>query len=212
MSRLDDTSASEDEDRQRPVKGGLRAFVRRGAMDHIYGRWLLKFGADALLAAAAFALAFNLRFLDAGGVPERYWAMLTGTIVFVALGKAVVFSLLGLNQKWWRYFQLPDLWPIIRAAAVTSGLLVAVFTLAKPYAYNLPRSVVVLDFLLTIVLVGGAALVSTTATTLVTMTARVMVEVCSTTASHCCRGTLVSRSSRVRSHTRTPTALPGRRG
>jgi FlaA1/EpsC-like NDP-sugar epimerase len=112
-----------------------------------------------VLAAAAFALAFNLRFLDAGGVPERYWTMLTGTIVFVALGKAFVFSLLGLNQKWWRYFQLPDLWPIIRAAAVTSGLLVAAFTLAKPYPYNLPRSVVVLDFLLTIVLVGGARLV-----------------------------------------------------
>ena len=38
-------------------------------MDHVYGRRLLKFGADGLLAAAAFALAFNLRFLDAGGDP-----------------------------------------------------------------------------------------------------------------------------------------------
>ena len=121
----------------------------------MYGRWALKFAADALLAAAAFALAFQLRFLDApGGIPDRYWTMLTGTIVFVALGKAIVFSVLGLNQKWWRYFQLPDLWPVVRAAAVASGLLVAVFTLAKPYAYNLPRSVVVFDFLLTVGLVG----------------------------------------------------------
>jgi FlaA1/EpsC-like NDP-sugar epimerase len=159
MSRLDDTSAREDEDRRRPTGGGVRGFVRRGTMDHVYGRRLLKFGADALLAAAAFALAFNLRFLDAGGIPERYWTMLTGTIAFVALGKAIVFSLLGLNQKWWRYFQLPDLWPIIRAAAVTSGLLVAVFTLLQPYPYSLPRSVVVLDFLLTIGLLGGARLV-----------------------------------------------------
>ncbi len=119
---------------------------------------MLKFGADVLLAAAAFALAFSLRFLDAGGIPERYWTMLTGTIAFVALGKAIVFSLLGLNQKWWRYFQLPDLWPVVRAAAVTSGLLVAVFTLAKPYSYSLPRSVVVFDFLLTIALLGGARL------------------------------------------------------
>ena len=140
MARLDDTSA-------------------RDSVDHVYGRRFLKFGADALLAAAAFALAFNLRFLDAsGGIPDRYWTMLTGTIVFVALGKAAVFSLLGLHQKWWRYFQLPDLWPIVRAAAVTSGLLVAVFTLAKPYPYNLPRSVIVYDFLLTVILVGGARL------------------------------------------------------
>src|SRR6185295_13816647 len=159
MARLDDTSAREDEGRQGSGGGGLRALVRRGAIDHVYGRRFLKFGADALLAAAAFALAFNLRFLDAsGGIPDRYWTMLTGTIVFVALGKAAMFSLLGLHQKWWRYFQLPDLWPIVRAAAVTSGLLVAVFTLAKPYPYNLPRSVIVYDFLLTVILVGGARL------------------------------------------------------
>jgi FlaA1/EpsC-like NDP-sugar epimerase len=131
----------------------------RAARDPVYGRWALRFAADALLAAAAFALAFKLRFLDAsGGIPDRYWTMLTGAIVFVALGKAIVFSVLGLHRKWWRYFQLPDLWPVVRAAAVASGLLVAVFTLAKPYAYNLPRSVVVFDFLLTIFLLGGARL------------------------------------------------------
>ena len=131
----------------------------RAARDPVYRRWALQFAADALLAAAAFALAFKLRFLDAsGGIPDRYWTMFTGAIVFVALGKAIVFSVLGLHRKWWRYFQLPDLWPVVRAAAVASGLLVAVFTLAKPYAYSLPRSVVVFDFLLTIFLLGGARL------------------------------------------------------
>jgi FlaA1/EpsC-like NDP-sugar epimerase len=125
----------------------------------VYRRRALQFAADAALAAIAFALAFKLRFLDAsGGIPDRYWTMLTGAIVFVALGKAVVFSVLGLHRKWWRYFQLPDLWPVVRAAAIASGLLVAVFTLAKPYAYSLPRSVVVFDFLLTIFLLGGARL------------------------------------------------------
>jgi FlaA1/EpsC-like NDP-sugar epimerase len=120
----------------------------------------MQFLADAALAAAAFGLAFRLRFLDSpGGIPDRYWTMLTGSIAFVALGKAAVFSVFGLHQKWWRYFQLPDLWPVIRAAVVASGLLVAVFTLAKPYAYNLPRSVIVFDLLLTVVLVGGARLV-----------------------------------------------------
>jgi FlaA1/EpsC-like NDP-sugar epimerase len=127
--------------------------------DPVYRRRGLQFGADALLTAAAFALAFRLRFLDAeGGIPDRYWTILTGSIVFVALGKAVVFSLLGLHRKWWRYFQLPDLWPVVRASAVASGLLVAVFTLAKPYAHSLPRSVVVFDFLLTIFLLGGGRL------------------------------------------------------
>jgi FlaA1/EpsC-like NDP-sugar epimerase len=131
----------------------------RAARDPVYRRRALQFAADALLAAIAFALAFKLRFLDAsGGIPDRYWTMLTGAVVFVAVGKAIVFSVLGLHGKWWRYFQLPDLWPVVRAAAVASGLLVGVFTLAKPYAYNLPRSVVVFDFLLTVFLLGGARL------------------------------------------------------
>jgi FlaA1/EpsC-like NDP-sugar epimerase len=131
----------------------------RAARDPVYRRRALQFAADAVLAAIAFALAFKLRFLDAsGGIPDRYWTMLTGAIVFVAVGKAIVFGVLGLHGKWWRYFQLPDLWPVVRAAAVASGLLVAVFTLAKPYTYNLPRSVVVFDFLLTVFLLGGARL------------------------------------------------------
>ena len=141
------------------ARGNLRAYLRRQATDGVHRRWALKFTADALLAAASFALAFQLRFLDSpGGIPDRYLTMLAGTVAFVALGKATLFSVLGLNQKWWRYFQLPDLWPVVRAAAVASGLLVAIFTLAKPYSYSLPRSVVVFDFLLTVVLLGGARL------------------------------------------------------
>ncbi len=127
--------------------------------DSVYGRRALQFAADAVLAAAAFGLAFRLRFLDAqGGIPDRYWTMLIGSVAFVALGKALVFDVLGLHKNWWRYFRLPDLWPVVRAAAVASGLLVAFFTLAQPYAYNLPRSVIVFDLLLTIVFVGGGRL------------------------------------------------------
>jgi FlaA1/EpsC-like NDP-sugar epimerase len=133
--------------------------VARLSVDPVSKRRALQFVADVLLTAAAYALAFRLRFLDAaGGIPDRYTTMLAGSIAFVAVGKGIVFRLFGLHQKWWRYFQLPDLWPVVRAAAVASGLMIGVFTLVKPYSYNLPRSVVVIDFLLTVVLVGGARL------------------------------------------------------
>ncbi len=129
----------------------------------MYKRRAQQFAADAVLAAAAFGLAFVLRFLDVPiGIPHRYVTMLAGSIVFVAIGKAIVFEVLGLHRKWWRYFQLPDMWPVVRASVVASMILVAVFTLAKPYDYNLPRSVVVFDLLLTILLVGGARLVRRT--------------------------------------------------
>ena len=129
----------------------------------MFKRRAQQFAADAVLAAAAFGLAFVLRFLDVPiGIPHRYVTMLAGSIAFVAIGKAIVFEVLGLHRKWWRYFQLPDMWPVVRASVVASMILVAVFTLAKPYDYNLPRSVVVFDLLLTILLVGGARLVRRT--------------------------------------------------
>ena len=104
-----------------------------------------------MLAALAFYLAFELRFFDTRtGMPERYSTMLWDSIFFVAVGKALLFTLLGLHQKWWRYFNLGDGWAIIRAAAVASALMLAVFTLAQPFTINIPRSVLILDFLFTV--------------------------------------------------------------
>jgi FlaA1/EpsC-like NDP-sugar epimerase len=118
-----------------------------------------QFGVDALLAAVAYALAFKLRFLDVpGGIPERYEDMLLGSIAFVAIGQALVFELLGQHSKWWRYFRLPDLWPLVRAIAVAVALTVLFFVVVKPYPDDLPRSVAIFDFLLLTLLAGGARL------------------------------------------------------
>ena len=85
--------------------------------------------------------------------------MLLGSIAFVAIGKAIVLELLGQHHQWWRYFRLPDLWPLFRALAVASALLLLVFVLSKPFPDSLPRSVVILDFILACALLGGARLV-----------------------------------------------------
>ena len=122
----------------------------------VYRNRLLQCAADALLAAAAFALAFQLRFLDVGGLPERYSDMLWSSIAFVAIGKALVFDLLGLHSKWWRYFLTRDFPALLRATALASLLLVVVFTFAEPFSNNLPRSVVIFDLLLTTSLLAGA--------------------------------------------------------
>ena len=127
--------------------------------DPVLRRRALEFAADALLCAVAFALAFLLRFLDDGGqIPDRYLTMLAGSVAFVAIGKSLVLELLGQHHQWWRYFRLPDLWPLVRALAVASALLVLVFVLVKPYPDSLPRSVVIFDFILSCALLGGARL------------------------------------------------------
>lgn len=126
-------------------------------IDPVYRHRFLQVAADAALAALAFYLAFRLRFLDTpSGLPSRYATMLGGAIVFVAIGKAVLFTVAGLHSKWWRYFTLGDVWPIVRTAALASALLVVVFAIAKPYPDSLPRSVVILDFVFTVALLTGA--------------------------------------------------------
>ncbi len=125
-----------------------------------YRHRALQFLADAVLAAVAFALAFFLRFLDADAIPERYVDMLVASVAFVAIGKAVIFTMLGLHAKWWRYFLTRDFPALLRATALASAALVVVFTVVSPFDDNLPRSVVVFDFILTTGLLAGARIVT----------------------------------------------------
>ena len=112
---------------------------------------IFQLAADAVLAAIAFYLAFAIRFIDEpGGIPDRYMTMITGSIVFVALGKTAIFGLMGLHQKWWRYFNLGDIWSVMRACAVASALLIAIFVIAKPFSSPMPRSVMIFDFVFTL--------------------------------------------------------------
>ena len=54
---------------RRPPPAAVDSPAMPRLTDPVYRRRALEFGADALLAAAAFALAFKLRFLDDGGDP-----------------------------------------------------------------------------------------------------------------------------------------------
>ena len=133
---------------------------RVGRFKHpVYRHRLLQVAADAVFVAAAFYLAFRLRFLEyKGGVPPRYEDMLYGSIGFVVVGKLLIFGFFGLYEKWWRYFRLPDMLDVLKATALSTAIIVVAFNLIKPYPDDLPRSVIVYDFLLTLVFVGGARL------------------------------------------------------
>jgi FlaA1/EpsC-like NDP-sugar epimerase len=122
---------------------------------------LIQIAADAVLVAIAYYLAFRLRFLDAsGGIPDRYDHMLANSIGFVVLGQLIVYYASGLYQKWWRYFRLPDMIAVIRACAISTAILAITFLLLKPFDDQIPRSVVVSNFLLTVFLIGGARLLA----------------------------------------------------
>ena len=124
----------------------------------VYRTRLLQAAADALLVALAYYLAFRLRFLDRTDLPHRYWVLFAQSVGFVALIEVTVFAAFGLYQKWWRYVSGRDFLTIGRAVAVASAIVVVLFTVLKPFAHDLPRSVAVMDFLLTLFLVAGARL------------------------------------------------------
>jgi FlaA1/EpsC-like NDP-sugar epimerase len=127
----------------------------------VYRHRLTQIAADSVLIAAAFYLAFRLRFLDApGGIPDRYQEMLVQSIGFVVVGTLIVFYLSGLYEKWWRYFRLPDMIGVLRGCAISTAILALIFLLLKPFEDQIPRSVVVIEFLLTVFLIGGARAVA----------------------------------------------------
>ncbi len=124
----------------------------------VYRTRLLQAAADALLVALAYYLAFRLRFLDRNDLPHRYWVLFAQSVGFVALIDVAVFAAFGLYQKWWRYISGRDFLTIVRAVAAASAIVVVLFTVLKPFAHDLPRSVAVMDFLLTLFLIAGARL------------------------------------------------------
>src|SRR5215207_6491380 len=125
----------------------------------VYRNRVLQITADAGLVALAYFLAFQLRFLDdPHGWPQRYETLFAQSVGFVVVGKLGVFYAFGLYQKWWRYVSGRDFFLIVRAVAVSSGLLVVLLTVVQPFEHGLPRSVTVMDFLLTLLLVTGARL------------------------------------------------------
>jgi FlaA1/EpsC-like NDP-sugar epimerase len=116
---------------------------------------------DAAFILLAWFLAFQLRFDN--GVPPPYERLFERTILVVLAINLGVFVLAGLYNHWWRYVSIRDMWSVARG--VTIAVLLAAFVV---YAWNpvpgfrLPRSIVVLDFLILLALIAGARLLART--------------------------------------------------
>ncbi len=109
---------------------------------------------DACLVGLAYWLAYTLRFDS--GIPDRYYELLTETIVFVVVAKLVIFAVFGLYSKLWRFVDQRDVESIVRAVIVASFVLVVGLFLLPPGKTDPPRGVIALDFLLTLALVVGS--------------------------------------------------------
>ena len=116
---------------------------------------------DAGIVALAWFLAFQLRFDQ--GLPPYYDTLLRRTILLVVAIKIVVFLAFGFHRRWWRYVSVHDMWGAARGVVVASLLAYVTVYLAAPvHNVRLPRSVAVMDLLLTLALVAGVRLLART--------------------------------------------------
>jgi len=116
---------------------------------------------DVAAAAGVWVAAFWLRFnLE---VPDEYVDMLLNSIVWVVPLQTAIFWCFGLYRGIWRYASVPDLKRIAAAVAaaavvVTLSNLLYVGYLPGPHPLLLPRSVLILDPVLLILIMGGSRL------------------------------------------------------
>jgi FlaA1/EpsC-like NDP-sugar epimerase len=110
---------------------------------------------DILAALFAWFAAYWLRFnLD---VPPEYMSAALSTLAWVVPLQAVVFWGFGLYRGIWRFASLPDLKRIVLAVGLAALLIPLVLVLFRVSAV-VPRSVLILDPLLLVMLMGGSRL------------------------------------------------------
>jgi FlaA1/EpsC-like NDP-sugar epimerase len=117
--------------------------------------------ADALLIAAAWYLAFQLRF--DGDLPKPYERLFDRTLFVVVVVDLVVFVAFGFYNRWWRYVSTRDMWALARGVTVASlVVLPAVYFWNPVPGFRVPVGVMVVDWIILLGLVSGSRLLART--------------------------------------------------
>ncbi len=124
---------------------------------HESSQWLLRYrrvvaiGVHLMLFVVAQVVAFELRFEF--NVPPEYLGLAAVWLVANVAIRLAVFASFGMFSGLWRYTGTRDLMALARSTAL-STLIFAVFIVMGGYR-SYPRSILVIDFVLTIMFVGG---------------------------------------------------------
>lgn len=117
---------------------------------------IIAFVHDIAVAIFAWWFAYLLRFnFD---LPPHFRAELSATLPWVVALQAGVFWCGGLYRGMWRYASVADLRRILIVVAVSVGLIALILVLLR-LPVVVPRSVLILDPLLLLLIMGGSRLV-----------------------------------------------------
>lgn len=107
---------------------------------------------DAMLLAGSFYLAHFVRFDF--NIPDDFWLTLHKAIGPLILTKIVCFYMFDLYRGMWRYTSINDMFNVIKAAAISSMLIVS-FLLFTNRFKGFSRSIFLMDWCFTMLFIGG---------------------------------------------------------
>jgi len=110
---------------------------------------------DAGLVCVSYVLAYLIRFEN--NIPPEQVEMLVKTLPWIVPAKILVFAWLGLYRGMWRYTSILDLINIIQATVISAGAIALALLLIRHFE-GFSRSILVMDALLTLMLIGGVRL------------------------------------------------------
>lgn len=118
-------------------------------------RRLALFAFDLILGCISFYIAYYLRY--EGEIPPKSEAIIFNLIPLILVSRAVAYFYFGFYTRFWKYSSLDDLIQIFKA--VISGTFLILFT---TFLYNrsflIPRSILIIDIILLIMMLGGSRL------------------------------------------------------
>jgi FlaA1/EpsC-like NDP-sugar epimerase len=110
---------------------------------------------DVAFVCVSYLMAYVIRF--EGDIPPEQMQLLLQTLPWIVPLKIAVFSWVGLYRGMWRYTSIADLINIITSTVISAGVIALSLVLVRRFE-GFSRSVLILDALLTLVLVGGIRL------------------------------------------------------
>lgn len=116
-------------------------------------RILLVFSHDVAVAVFAWCMAYLLRFNFA--IPEHFVQSMLQTLAWVVPMQALIFWRFGLYRGMWRFASLPDLKRILMAVGIAAMMVTVVLFMVRSLVV-VPRSVLILDPLLLLIVMGGS--------------------------------------------------------
>ena len=116
-------------------------------------RSLLALIHDVFAALVAWYYSFSLRFNFE--IPLEYFALMKEMLIVVLPLQVILFLSFGLYRGTWRYASIPDLKRILLAVFVSTILLFPILFILNAN-FLIPRSVLVIDPILLILMMGGS--------------------------------------------------------